>query len=116
MKVTYQKYISVLTHVFNLSIEEGVFQKELKIARVIPLFKSDNCMLVINYRPVSVLPLFSKILEKIMYNRILAFINEHNLLYKFLFGFRGKHGTDIALNVLVDKIMTAFNDGEMVLG
>ena len=116
VKVTYQKYISVLTHVFNLSIGEGVFPKELKIARVIPLFKSDNCMLVINYRPVSVLPFFSKILEKIMYNRILAFINKHNLLYKFQFGFRGKHGTDIALIVLVDKIMSVFNDGEMVLG
>ena len=55
---TYQKYISVLTHAFNLSIVEGAFPKEFKIARVIPLFKSDNCMLVINYRPVSVLPLF----------------------------------------------------------
>ena len=51
-----------------------------------------------------------------MYNRILAFINKHNLLYKFQFGFRGKHGTDIALIVLLDKIMSAFNDGEMVLG
>ena len=104
------------THVFNLSIEEGVFPKELKIARGIPLFKFDNCMLVINYRPVSVLQLFSKILEKIMYNRILAFINKHDLLYKFQFGFRGKHETDIVLIVLVDKIMSAFNDGEMVLG
>ena len=127
------KYISVLTHVFNLSIRGGwgwggwvggwwggvgvgFLLKELKIARVIPLFKSDNCMLVINYRTVSVLPFFSKILEKIMYNRILAFINKHNLLYKFQFGFRGKHGTDIALIVLVAKIMSAFNDGEMVLG
>ena len=51
-----------------------------------------------------------------MYNRILALINKHNLLYEFQFGFRGKHGTDIAFIVLVDKIMSAFNDGEMVLG
>ena len=51
-----------------------------------------------------------------MYTRILAFINKHNLLYKFHFGFRRKHGTDIALIVLVDKIMSAFNDREMVLG
>ena len=63
MKVIYQNYISVLTHVFNLSIEDVVFPRELKIARVIPLFKSDNCMPVTNNRPVSVLPLFSKILE-----------------------------------------------------
>ena len=83
MKVIYQNYISVLTHVFNLSIEDAIFPRELKIARVIPLFKSDNCMLVTNNRPVSVLPLFSKILEKIIYNRSLAFISKHNLLYKF---------------------------------
>ena len=51
-----------------------------------------------------------------MYNRILAFINKHNLLYKFQFGFCGKHGTDNVLIVLVDKIMSAFNDVEMVLG
>ena len=51
-----------------------------------------------------------------MYNRILAYINEYKMLYKFQIGFRGKHGTDIALIVLVDKTMSAFNDSEIVLG
>ena len=69
-----------------------------------------------NYRPVSILPVFSKILEKLMYNRILSFINKHNLLFEYQFGFREKHGTDIALIVLLDKIMSSINDGEIGLG
>ena len=60
--------------------------------------------------------MFSKILEKLMYNRILSFINKHKLLFEYQFGFREKHGTDIALIVLLDKIMSSINDGEIVLG
>lgn len=116
VKITYNKYLTVLNHVLNLSLQQGIFPNELKLARVIPLFKADDCMLINNYRPVSILPLFSKIYERIMYNRLWSFIKKHNLLYKYQFGFREKHGTDVAMIVLIDKIMSAFNDGEMVLG
>ena len=51
-----------------------------------------------------------------MYNRLLSFINKHNLLYKLQFGFREKHGTDTALIILIDKIMSAINEDEIVLG
>ena len=87
----------MLTHLFNLSISKGIVPKELKIGKVVPIYKNENCMLVNNFRPVSVLPLFSKILEQLMYNRILSFFNKHNLFYKYQFGFRERHGTDIAL-------------------
>ena len=73
-------------------------------------------MLVNNFRPVSFFPLFSKILERLMYSRILSFFNKHNLFYKYQFGFRERHGTDIALIVLIDKIITALNEGDYVLG
>ena len=115
VKITYNKYLTALNHVLNLSLQQGIFPNELKLARVIPLFKADDCMLINNYRPVSILPLFSKIYERIMYNRLWSFIKKHNLLYKYQFGFREKHGTDVAVIVLIDKIMSAFNDGEMVL-
>ena len=59
-------FITPLTHIMNLSLSSGIFPQELKIARVIPLFKSGDAMLFSNYRPVSVLPLFSKILERLM--------------------------------------------------
>ena len=74
--------IHPLTHVFNMSLTHGVFPNELKIAKVIPLYKGDSKCILSNYRPVSVLPVMSKILERLMYNRLLSFINEHKILYK----------------------------------
>ena len=116
VKSSCSAYITPLTHVLNISITKGVFPDELKIARVIPLFKSGDPMLFSNYRPVSVLPIFSKILERLMYNRLLAFINENKVLYSYQFGFRGGHSPNLALVFLVDKISNALENGEYVLG
>ena len=80
IKSTYTAFIEPLTHVFNLSISQGVFPNELKVARVIPLFKSGNSMILSNYRPVSVLPAFSKILERLMYSRLLSFVTKYEIL------------------------------------
>ena len=86
-----------LTHLVNLSFCQGLFPDELKIAKVLPLYKNDDPKLVGNYRPVSVLPIFSKIYERILYNRLIKFINKHEILYKYQFGFREKHNTTLAL-------------------
>ena len=112
VKQTYQHISPMLTHLFNLSITKGIVPKELKMGKVVPIYKNENCMLGNDFRPVSVLPLFSKILERLMYSRIFSFFNKHNLFYKFQFGFRKRHGTDIALIVLIDKIMSALNEGD----
>ena len=116
VKSTFECNIDILLHIFNLSILNGIFPDELKLAKVIPLFKSGDTMLTNNYRPVSILPLFSKVLEKLMYDRLLSFVKKYQLLYKYQFGFREYHGTDIALTVLTDKIMSAFDEGDIVLG
>lgn len=116
IKLTYSSFITPLTHIMNLSLLKGVFPSELKIAKVIPLFKSGDSMSFSNYRPVSVLPLFSKILERLMYSRLLSFINENKTLYKFQFGFREGHSPDLALIYLVDKISNALENGDFVLG
>ena len=99
-----------------MSLLNGVFPSELKIARVIPLFKSGESNKFSNYRPVSVLPLFSKILERLMYSRLLSFINKHNILYAYQFGFRMQHSPNLALIVLVDRISKALENGDFVLG
>ena len=78
VKSTYQYFIVPITHVMNLSIINGVVPNELKVAKVVPIYKSGDRRLINNYRPVSVLPCFSKILEKLMYNRISNFIHKHN--------------------------------------
>ena len=68
-------YISPLVHILNLSLNQGVFPSELIIARVIPIYKCCDKMQINNYRPVSLLVFISKIFERIMYNRIIEFVN-----------------------------------------
>ena len=60
-----------LTHIINLPIQHGIFPDEMKIAHVIPIFKSDDQSLFVNYRPISVLGSFSKFLERVIYNRLM---------------------------------------------
>jgi len=62
----------------------------MKLPKVITLYKNGDKMIISNYRLVSLLSVFSKILEKIMYNRIMDFVNKHDVLYKFQFGFGKK--------------------------
>ena len=116
VKSTYKDIMTPLLHIFNLSLTKGIFPSELKIAKVIPLFKSGDSSLFSNYRPVSVLPLFSKMLERIMYKRLLSFVNKHKILYYYQFGFRLIHSPELALMCLVDKISSALENGEFVLG
>ena len=87
VKTTHSNFIVPLKHIMDMSLLNGMFPSELKIARVIPLFKSVKPHKFSNYRPVSVLSLFSKILERLMYSRLLSFINKHNILYAYQFGF-----------------------------
>ena len=73
VKDTFHIYLTPLVHLINLSLAQGIFPKELKIARVVPLYKSGDSRLIKNYRPVSVLPVFSKIFERIIHSRLLEF-------------------------------------------
>ena len=105
-----------LTHICNRSFETGIFPSELKIANVVPIFKSSDEMIFSNYRPVSVLPVFSKVLERLMYNRLITYINQNHLLYNLQFGFQKGKSTHMALITLIDKISEALDDGDFVIG
>lgn len=105
-----------LSFIINLSLETGIVPDKLKIAKVVPLFKSGEASVFSNYRPVSILPIFSKIYEKVIYTRILNFFNKHNILYNKQFGFRSKHSTSLALIDLIDKISQAIDNNEFTIG
>ena len=105
-----------LRHICNLSFNTGVFPWDPKIANVVPIFKSGDDMLFSNYRPVSVLPVFSKVIERLMHNRLIGFINDNDLLYEYHFGFQKGKSTYMALVIHLDKIAEALENGECVVG
>ena len=107
---------SPLTHIINLSIIHGIVPDELKIARVVPIFKSGDKALFSNYRPISVLPCFSKFLERIIYNRIINYLNDFNVLCDNQYGFRKNRSSSLALIDLCDKISSAFDRRELATG
>ena len=88
----------------------------MKIAKVTPIFKSGKKELLTNYRPISVLSSFSKILERIMQNRVYNYLNDDNLLFRKEFGVRKGHSTDHALIKLIDSIYGSFNQNKYALG
>ena len=101
-------YISQpLTYICNLSLQEGVFPDELKFANVIPLYESDDVMVFNHYRPVSLVCVLSKVFDKIMYGRLLKFLENLKCLYPEQYGFRRKHSTYMALLTLMDKLVNA---------
>ena len=78
--------------------------------------KAEDPMLFNNYRPVSLLSIFSKIFEKMMYKRLVEFLEKQQILYSKQFGFRKKHSTYMPIMLLVDKLVRAMEKGEFVLG
>ena len=101
-----------LKEIINLSFATGVYPDILKIAKVIPIFKNKGDLLVVvNYRPISLLSNINKIFEKLVYSRLYSFLNLHNCIYELQFGFRAKHSTDHALISLTEMIREALDSG-----
>ena len=108
--------VKPLTMIFNVSISTGVVPEKLKIAKVVPIYKKDDAEQLSNYRPISLLPCFSKILERLVFNRCVDYIDAHEILNDKQFGFRPKHSTYMAILQLVDKINNAVETNETTIG
>jgi hypothetical protein len=88
---------SPLSYIFNKSMISGIFPKRLKYATIKPIFKNGDKKNEANYRPISILPSFSKIFEKIMYIRLMNHLETNNILATEQFGFRTSSSTEQAL-------------------
>ena len=108
--------IDPLLFVLNLSFETGTFPSGLKIAKVIPLHKKGNLYSTTNYRLISLLSNFGKILGKLMYVRIMSFMKSHNILYKYQFGFRSHHSTSLARIDVADTVYHELDSDNYVTG
>ena len=96
--------ISILSYIFNQSLSQGKFIFCFKHTKVIPLFKKGCPKDVSNYRPISLLSCFSKIIEKLVYIRLYSFLNKFNLISENQFGFRRGHSTCHLTFLLTDQI------------
>ena len=100
-----------ISEICNLSIKYSIFPTDCQIAKLKPLFKRGSTTLPKNYRPISLLPLISKIFEKVVHDQTLAFLDENKRLYKFQSGFRRNFSTDSCLSYLSNKIANGFESG-----
>ena len=105
---------SVITHIINLSIKTNTVPDELKYAIVKPLYKKNSRLEVGNYRPVSILCIVSKILERAVYVQIQEYLKANKLLYEFQSGFRKSYSTDTCLINLMDYIRILKSKGNYV--
>jgi len=86
--------IKPLVHIYNVSYQSGIFPDTMKKAKIRPLFKKGDRQEMQNYRPISILSMLSRILEKLMYNRLLSFLKKHNVLTNMQHGFKDNKSTD----------------------
>ena len=101
-----------LAQVANLSFQQGIFPEELKIAAVTLTYKAKDTMMFDNYRPISLIYVLAKILERLMYNRLLTFINKYQICNKHQFEFREKHSTFMVLIILIVNLVNAIDNGK----
>ena len=108
--------VDPLTYICNLSLKTGTFPSLMKTAKVIPVYKAGDKNLFTNYRPISLLSQFSKILEKIFSARLDSFIDKHNLLIDGQYGFRSGRSTTMALMELVEGVTSSMDNNKYALG
>ena len=108
--------VKPLTHIFNLSLCSGVVPQKMKLAKVVPIFKKGDALLVNNYRPISLLTSLSKILEKLVYSRTIKFLLDKNVFSDSQFGFREKHSTSHAILNFLDNVARATDNHLHTIG
>ena len=104
---------SPITNLINLSISLSSFPDDCKIAKLKPLYKKEAKTKPKNYRPISLLPLISKIIERIIHDQTQVFLDENKILFTYQSGFRKHYSTDTCLSYLTDRVRNGFEKGSL---
>ena len=115
LKDTLLSLNSQLTHIFEMSLKFATFPNYWKMANIVPIFKNGKKCEVSNYRPVSLLPILGKILEKFVHEHVTQFFENHNLLSDRQGGFRKNHSTLSSITDLTNDIFNAINSKEVTV-
>ena len=105
-----------LTHICNLTFNTGIFPIDLKISKIIPLYKQGTKSNTSNYRPISLLPVFSKVIERLIYNQLDNYFNEHDFISPNQHGFRKSKSTLSAVLSLTDHVLNFFENNQFTIG
>ena len=97
-------------------LNTGIFSDNLKIAKVVPLYKKGDDRLFTNYRPISLLPSVSKIFQRVIFNQLIQYFDRFKLLYKSQYGFRKNHSTELTAPECIDKIINSMDNGHIPVG
>jgi hypothetical protein len=116
LKISAPFILSPLTHIFNKIIYKGIFPERLKYSEVKPIFKKGKVSDFSNYRPISLLTSFSKIFEKLIYNRLYQYLDHHQLFVKEQHGFKQNTSTETATFSLLNTIFSCLEKKEIVGG
>ena len=116
LKTIKTSLIKPLTLIFNQMLITGIFPERLKIAKVLPLYKKDDKVLLNNYRPISLLSVISKIFDRIIYNQLYSYFENKNILYSGQYGFRIKHSTELASLEVIETIISQMDTNKIPLG
>ena len=112
IKQAKKELLPALTHIINLSIKQSKFPTQFKKAKVIPLFKSGDKLSPSNYRPVAILPIWSKLVERAVFIQMIEYFESNNLIHPSHHGFRANHNTTTALLQMYDNWVEAMDRGE----
>lgn len=115
IKLISNSIMAPLLHIYNTSLCSGLIPDALKVAKVIPLFKGGDIEKADNYRPISLLDSFGKILEKLVCNRLISFLDKHIVISPNQYGFRKNLSTELALTDVTNSIYTALNKNNYVM-
>ena len=107
VKAIKNEIVGPLTILINESFSTGYCPKILKFAKVIPIFKANSPLEVTNYRPISLLPIFNKVIEKLMYTRLNNFLEKNKVIFKHQFGFQKNKSTTLAILDVTTKLINA---------
>jgi hypothetical protein len=116
LKLSSPFILSPLTHLRNKSLSLGIFPDHLKYSEIKSLFKKGDKHNISNYRTISILTSFSKVLEKAVHIQLFEYCRKHNILVDKQFGFRNKVATANAIYKLINETQIALNDKIMVGG
>jgi len=116
IKISKPFIISPLININNKMLAQGVYPERLKFSLIKPIYKSGDKSSPSNYRPISLLPVFSKIFKKVIYKRLFDHLNNNVILNEHQYGFQSEVSTENASYILLNEILTALNKKQMVGG